>query len=68
MNITEFEVIAKLIRAREPVKTAVKLVLVDGKKGIEAADITGVSVQSVSNAVGRFRSADADIQRGYNKK
>jgi len=66
MNIDEFKVIAKLIRSREPVMTAARLVLVEGKSGIDAAEITGVSAQSVSNTVVRFRNADAEIRRAYN--
>jgi transposase len=65
MNIDEFKLIAKLIRSREPVMTAARLVLVEGKSGIEAAEITGVSVQSVSNTVVRFRNVDAEIRRVY---
>ncbi len=65
MNIAEFAVIAKLIRSREPVKTAAMLVLVDGMSGIEAAATIGVSPASVSNTVTRFRYADAEIRRAY---
>lgn len=67
MNIDEFTLIAKLIRSREPVMTAARLVLVEGKSGVEAAEITGVSVQSVSNTVVRFRNAGAEIRRVYGK-
>lgn len=65
MNIAEFAVIAKLIRSREPVKTAAMMVLVEGVSGIEAAANAGVSPASVSNTVTRFRHADAEIRRAY---
>lgn len=65
MNIAEFTVIAKLIRSREPVKTAAMFVLVDGKCGFEAAEKVSVSPASVSNTVTRFRYADAEIRRTY---
>lgn len=65
MNIAEFALIAKLLRSKEPVKTAAMLVLVDGKTGVEAAEATGVSTPSVSNSVKRFRYADAEIRRVY---
>lgn len=65
MDIAEFAVIAKLIRSREPVKTAAMLVLVDGMSGLDAAAHTGVSPASVSNTVTRFRYADSEIRRAY---
>lgn len=68
MNLAEFKVIAKLISSREPVKTAAMLVLVEGKKGVDAAEMVGASPQSVSNAVMRIRNADAEIKRAYNIK
>lgn len=65
MTQAEFTIIAKLLRSREPVKSAAYAVLIDGKSGIEAAELFGVSPQSVSNTVQRFRYADAEIRRVY---
>lgn len=63
-----FTFIARVMRSREPVKTAAELVLVDNKTGSEAASIAGVSPNSVSNTVIRFRNLDAEIRRVYKVK
>lgn len=68
MNKEVFSFIAQIMRSREPVKTAAAMVLVDGKTGIEAATTTGVSPNSVSNTVVRFRNLDAEIRRVYKVK
>lgn len=65
MNVEEFTLIAKLLRSKDPVRTAAMLVLVDGKTGVEAAHATGVSPSSVSNSIKRFRNTDAEIRRVY---
>lgn len=68
MTLDQFEVIAKLIRSREPVKTAAKFVLVDGMSNIDAATEMELSAQSVSNTVSRFRAAHEEIRRAYKAK
>lgn len=68
MTPTQFEVIAKLIRSREPVMSGAKLVLIDGFSGVDAAVTIGVSAQSISNTVKRFRVADAEIRQAYKIK
>ena len=68
MTLSEFVVIAKLIRSREPVKSAACAVLVDGMSGKDAADAYQVSQQSVSNTVNRIRYADAEIRQVYGSK
>lgn len=65
MTSEQFEVLANLMRSREPAKTAARLVLVDGMAGVEAARQAGVTPQSVSNAVGRYRAADLAIRGAY---
>ena len=65
MTAEQFEVLANLMRSREPAKTAARLVLVDGLAGVEAARQAGVTPQSVSNAVARYRAADAAIRGAY---
>jgi DNA-directed RNA polymerase specialized sigma24 family protein len=68
MTLEQFEIIAKLIRSREPVKTAVRLVLVNGMPNVEAAAEVGTSPQSVSNTLARFRAADREIRVAYKVK
>lgn len=65
MNLAEFEAIATLISSREPAKSAARRVLVDGIENIEAAREFDLSRQSVSNTVGRFRTAEATILEAY---
>lgn len=61
----EFELIAALIRSREPARTAAHLVLVRGKSNQEAIAATGLSPSSVSNTLTRFRSTHAKIAKVY---
>ncbi len=61
MTHDQFEVLAHLLRAREPAKTAARLVLVDGLPGAAAARQAGVTPQSVSNSLARYRAAEAAI-------
>ena len=65
LKLEEFEIIAKLIGARDPAKTAARMVLVDASTGADAARAQGISPQSVSNAVKRYRDADAAIRLAY---
>jgi transposase len=65
MDAKKFELLARLLRSRGPVRAAAKLVLVDGKRNADAARETGVSTQSVSNTVQRFRSEDEAIRQVY---
>jgi hypothetical protein len=67
MNLAEFEAIATLISSREPAKSAARRVLVDGVENIEAAREFLLSRQSVSNTVGRFRSAETTILGAYSR-
>lgn len=65
LKLEEFEIIAKLIGARDPAKAAARLVLVESSTGADAARALGISPQSVSNAVKRYRDADAGIRLAY---
>ena len=55
MTPEQFDAIATLISSRESVTSAVRRVLVDGVANIEAAVEYGISRQSVSNTLARFR-------------
>ena len=65
MTPDQFDAIATLISSREPAKSAVRRVLVDGITNIEAATEFGISRQSVSNTLARFRAADETIRTAY---
>ena len=68
LSIQQFEVLAQLTRAREPAKTAARLVLLDGLAPADAARETDLSPQSVSNVVGRYRKFDAAVRVAYQVK
>lgn len=61
----QFDLIASLIRSREPARTAAHLILVRGKSNPEAMEATGLSASSVSNTLGRFRVAHEKICKVY---
>lgn len=63
----QFELIAALIRSKGPTRAAARLVLVDGKSNQDAIAATGLSGQSVSNTLGRFRQAHRAICEVYEK-
>lgn len=66
MTPEQFEAIAKLIRAREgPARSAARLVLIDGKRVKVAAEVCGLTSQSVSKAVRRFRETHALLCAAY---
>lgn len=67
MTQAQFEVVAELLRSREPVRTAVRLVLVKGAVARDAAEATGLVVQSVSNALRRYRNAHNKLLLAYKK-
>lgn len=61
----QFHTLARLMRSTEPVRTAARLVLVDGLRPTDAAEGAGVSIQSCSNAVARMKRAHALILEAY---
>jgi len=64
MTSERFAVIARLIRMRGgAAQEAARLVLVDGMRPANAARATGLSLNSVCNAVARGRRADALVTR-----
>ncbi len=68
MKPDQFEAIATLISSREPTKSAVRRVLVDGLSNVEAAKEFRISRQSVGNTLARFKSADETIRTAYRIK
>lgn len=67
MALEQFEIVAELLRSREPVRTAVRMVLVGGIVTKEAAAATGLAPQSVSNALRRYRNAHNKLLFAYKK-
>lgn len=65
MNLKQFEVIAKLIRSREPAKTGAKLVLIDQLRVKDAAEHCGLLSQSVTQTVTRFKEAEKLILTAF---
>lgn len=67
MTPAQFDVVAELLRSRDPARAAARLVLIEGATTSAAAEECGVSSQSVSNAIARFKSADEKISAVYKK-
>jgi len=65
MTPIQFDLIAKLLRSQERVASAARLVLVDGWTPTEAANEGGLSTQSMSNALSRYRATHEEIQAAY---
>lgn len=65
MSPAQFEVVAELLRSREPVRTAVRLVLVEGAATKTAALAAGMQPNAVSNALGRYRNAHRKLIAAY---
>ncbi|GIK74345.1 MAG: hypothetical protein BroJett021_33330 [Chloroflexota bacterium] len=61
----QFEVVADLLRSRDPVRAAVKKVLLRGVSTKGAAEASGLSSQSVSNALRRYRAAHIRLEKAY---
>lgn len=67
MTPAQFDVVAELLRSRDPARAAARLVLIEGASTTAAAAQCAVSSQSVSNAVARFKVADQKISTAYQK-
>ena len=65
ITLARLNVLAILLRSREPVKTAVRIVLVDGLARKDAMAATGMSGPAVSQAVKRYREAHKLISGAY---
>lgn len=61
----QFNLIAKLIKSRAPAKSGAYLVLVKGKNNPDAYAEAGISPQSLSNTLGRFRRVHKEIEAIY---
>lgn len=61
----QFQVLTKILRAKEPPREAVEMVLVRGQSNQDVLAKTDISPQSLSNALGRYRRMHALIQSAY---
>lgn len=65
MTQAQFDAVAELLRSREPVRTAARLVLVEGAATKDAAEAAGMQPNAVSNALGRYRNAHKKLLFAY---
>lgn len=65
MTESQFNLIATLTRSRDPIKSAVRMVLLEGQKSRVVLIRTGLSAQSLSNALSRYRAAHTKILAAY---
>ena len=65
MTGEQFDMIARMIRAREPARSAARLVLVDGLTQADAARAHKMELNALSNAVRRYREFDRSIREAY---
>lgn len=65
MTRAQFNVVAELLRSREPVRTAARLVLVEGATTKDAAEAAGMQPNAVSNALSRYRNAHKKLLVAY---
>lgn len=65
MTPVQFYAVAQSIRSRDPVRSAARLVLVDGMQQSEAVAQTGISKQRISNSVARIKAAHLLMVNAY---
>jgi len=65
MTPAQFEIVAELLRSREPVRSAAWQVLVAGAQTKEAAYNNGMAPNAVSNALTRYRKAHKKLLAAY---
>lgn len=67
MTPAQFWAICQIARTSEPSREAARLVLVEGRTTVAAAEATGVLQPSVARLVGRLRRAHALLADAYVK-
>ena len=65
MTGEQFDLIARMIRAREPARSAARLVLVGGLTQVDAARAHKMESNALGNAVRRYREFDRSIREAY---
>lgn len=67
MTQSEFELIARLLRSKEPVISGVRMVIFDQVDNAEAARAVGATPQAVHRSTGRFLAMHKDICCAFKK-
>ncbi len=67
MTKSEFELIARLLRSKGPVISAVRMVIFDQADNADAARAVGVTPQAVHRSTGRFLAMHKDICSAFKK-
>ena len=67
MTLQQFDLLARLLRSKEPVTTGAKHVLLHNVANAEAARTTGATAQSVHRAAKRFSELHEEIFTTYKK-
>lgn len=67
MTPKQFELLARVLRSKEPVTTGVRLVLLHGVPNAEAARSASVTAQSVHRSARRFMALHEDISQAYTR-
>ena len=67
MTESEFKLIARLLRSKEPVISAVRMVIFDQADNAEAARAVGVTPQAVHRSTGRFLALHKEICSAFKK-
>lgn len=65
MTAKQFELLARMLRSKDPVTTAAKMVLLQGITNAEAARATDVKPQSVHRSVKRFVELHEEVSKLY---
>ena len=65
MNDAKFKLLARLLRSKEPVMNAARLVLLRNLPNGEAAKLAGVLPHSSPRCVKSFRDLDVEIEKVY---
>ena len=67
MTQSEFELIARLLRSKEPVITGVRMVIFDQVDNAEAARAIGATPQAVHRSTKRFLALHKEICSAFKK-
>jgi hypothetical protein len=67
MTTNEFELIARLLKSKEPITSGARLVLLRNVPNAEAARAVGATPQSVHRSVKRFVEVHEEIVKVFSK-
>lgn len=67
MTLTEFDLIARLLKSKEPIISAVRMVIFEGVANAEAARAVGCTPQSVHRSTKRFMALHEEICSAFKK-